>query len=237
MTKQHIGIDSREMPLAIRRPVQATSALQGKRQALPPSHWPAQMPTDNGAQTVPGGNPSAAQSASRAQSAQFSSRLMNFAQAMLPAVVRKQRHSAPLLQVSAGGGSIEQISGPPCLQVPVSWARHLRLPFFPSQIPEQHWSARLHRSPTPKQPKRFGLGFFFVPLRFFLASAPAGSRAAVRPSPMPVRPRRTSRRDGIAVKTRIMRSKRFSTGSTVFPQNPRQARHMARLPGASQEER
>jgi hypothetical protein len=119
--------------------------------------------------------------------------------------VRKQRQVLSLLQVSAGGGSIEQISGPSCLQVPVSWARHV---FFPAQTPEQHCSARLHGSPTLRQPKRFGFGFFsgLLRLRFFFAPTLAGNRDSPNPSPAPVRPRRTSRRDGIAVKARVTRS-------------------------------
>lgn len=38
-----------------------------------------------------------------------------------------------------------------------AWQRFL--PFFPSQMPEQHWEARLQGSPTFRQPYAFGFAF------------------------------------------------------------------------------
>lgn len=61
-------------------------------------------------------------------------------------------------------GSASQMDLTPCWHVPVSCARQVRLPFFPSQTPEQHWSSRWQGSPNSKQPNSFGCAF----LTFFL---------------------------------------------------------------------
>jgi hypothetical protein len=79
--------------------------------------------------------------------------------------VRKHAQSFLLLQAVAIGVPVWQTPATSWSQVPVSWARHLRLLFFPSQIPEQHCSAFLQVLPTLKQPKAFGLAFFFLSFR------------------------------------------------------------------------
>jgi hypothetical protein len=172
------------------------SSPQGATQAMPFGQEPAQAPEDTGAQAVPGGNPSAMQSASRWQSAQA----MPGEQTLLPAVVRKQWQSARLLQAVLIGVPDWQTPATSCAQVPVSWARHLRLPFFPSQIPEQHCSSLLQMAPTLRQPKALGFDFFFLFLRFRFAALGPVSRRKPSPSPTPVRPRRMSRRDGMPIK-------------------------------------
>jgi hypothetical protein len=59
-------------------------------------------------------------------------------QKLLPAVVRKQPQFDRLLQVIDSISGAAQTPGMSDVQVPASWARHLRVPFLPSQIPEQH---------------------------------------------------------------------------------------------------
>jgi hypothetical protein len=56
--------------MAVKRTAVHHLKPHGARQAMLPSHIPAQAPSVNGAQDDPGGNPSAAQSASVLQSAQ-----------------------------------------------------------------------------------------------------------------------------------------------------------------------